>query len=103
MRSECDPALADISFLITDKFQGRGLGTLLMGAAAIAARRNAITRFSADVLAENVPMRAILNHAAIGWNRRRQPSYMAYLRLPTQADSGSRPERRRHSALSWTR
>ena len=67
VRSACDLALADISFLITDKFQGRGLGTLLMGAAAIAAQRNAITRFSADVLAENVPMRAILNHAAIGW------------------------------------
>jgi len=67
VRSAGDHALADISFLITDKFQGRGLGTLLMGAAAIAAQRNAVTRFSADVLAENAPMRAILNHAAIGW------------------------------------
>ena len=67
VRSASDRALADISFLITDQFQGRGLGTLLMGAVAIAARRNGIARFSADVLAENAPMRAILNHAGIKW------------------------------------
>jgi protein lysine acetyltransferase len=67
VRSASDRALADISFLITDEFQGRGLGTLLMGAVAIAARRNGISRFSADVLAENAPMRAILHHAGIKW------------------------------------
>jgi protein lysine acetyltransferase len=60
VRSVSDRALADISFLIEDEFQGRGLGTLLMGAVAIAARRNGIARFCADVLAENVPMRAVL-------------------------------------------
>jgi len=67
VRSGSDRALADISFLITDEFQGRGLGTLLMGAVAIAARRNGIARFSADVLAENAPMRAILRHAGMEW------------------------------------
>jgi len=67
VRSASDPTLADISFLINDEFQGRGLGTLLMGALAIAARRNGISRFCADVLAENAPMRAILNHAGITW------------------------------------
>jgi len=67
VRSASDRTLADISFLINDEFQGRGLGTLLMGALAIAARRNGISRFCADVLAENAPMRAILNHAGITW------------------------------------
>ena len=67
VRSASDRALADISFLITDEFQGRGLGTLLMGAVAIAARRNGISRFAADVLAENAPMRAILDRAGIAW------------------------------------
>ena len=46
VRSASDRALADISFLIEDEFQGRGLGTLLMGALAIAARRNGIARFA---------------------------------------------------------
>jgi len=67
VRSVSDRALADISFLIEDEFQGRGLGTLLMGALAIAARRNGIARFAADVLAENAPMRAILDRAGITW------------------------------------
>jgi protein lysine acetyltransferase len=67
VRSASDRTLADISFLIKDEFQGRGLGTLLMGAVAIAARRNGISRFCADVLAENAPALAILDHAGIRW------------------------------------
>ena len=57
VRSASDRALADISFLIEDEFQGRGLGTLLMGAIAIAARRNGISHFCADVLAGTVHAR----------------------------------------------
>jgi protein lysine acetyltransferase len=67
VRSASDRALADISVLIEDQFQGRGLGTLLMGALAIAARRNGIARFCADVLAENAPARAIPDRADITW------------------------------------
>ena len=67
VRSASDRVLADVSFLIKDEFQGRGWGTLLMGALAIAARRNGISRFSADVLAENTPMRTILDHVGIEW------------------------------------
>ena len=67
VRSASDPALADISLMINDEFQGRGLGTLLIGAVAIAARRNGISRFCADVLAENAPALAIVNHAGIKW------------------------------------
>jgi protein lysine acetyltransferase len=57
VRSASDRTLADISLLINDEFQGRELGTLLVGALAIAARRNGIARFSADVLADNAPAR----------------------------------------------
>jgi protein lysine acetyltransferase len=67
VRSASDRALADISFLIKDEFQGRGLGMLLLGAVAVAARRHGISRFSADVLADNALMRAILDHAGITW------------------------------------
>jgi hypothetical protein len=38
-----------------------------MGAIAIAARRSGIARFCADVLADNAPMRAILDRAGITW------------------------------------
>ena len=67
VRSASDRVLADVSLLIKDEFQGRGWGTLLMGAVAIAARRNGISRFCADVLAENAPMRAVLDQAGITW------------------------------------
>jgi protein lysine acetyltransferase len=40
---------------------------LLLGAVAVAARRHGISRFSADVLADNALMRAILDHAGITW------------------------------------
>lgn len=68
IRSDSDPSVADISFSIMDDVQGRGLGGLLLGALAIAARRHGISRFSADVLAENAPMVAILNRAGMEWD-----------------------------------
>jgi len=82
VRSASDRALADISFLIEDEFQGRGLGTLLMGALAIAARRNGISRFCADVLAENAPMRAILAHAGIKWQSAQAGVVHGYAAVP---------------------
>ena len=64
-RSRSDPSVADIRFSIMDELQGRGLGGLLMGALAIAARRHGVSRFAADVLAENAPMVVILNRAGM--------------------------------------
>jgi protein lysine acetyltransferase len=90
-RSASDTVLADISFLIMDEFQGRGLGTLLMGAAAIAARRNGISRFAADVLAENTPMRAIVNHAGISWEQTKTAVVHGVLEVPDPARFGSTP------------
>ena len=91
VRSVPDRALADISFLIEDEFQGRGLGTLLMGALAIAARRNGIARFAADVLAENAPMRAILAHAGIKWQPAQAGVVHGYAAVPDPGQFGITP------------
>ena len=91
VRSASDRALADISFLIEDEFQGRGLGTLLMGAIAIAARRNGIARFCADVLAENAPMRAILAHAGITWQPAQAGVVHGYVAVPDPGKFGITP------------
>jgi protein lysine acetyltransferase len=91
VRSASDRALADISFLIEDEFQGRGLGTLLMGAIAIAARRNGIARFCADVLAENAPMRAILAHAGIKWQPAQAGVVHGYVAVPDPGKFGITP------------
>jgi protein lysine acetyltransferase len=67
VRSHVDDTVADISFSVFDEFQGRGIGTLLMGAVSVAARRSGISHFTADVLAENKPMLAILDRAHMSW------------------------------------
>ncbi len=91
VRSASDRARADISFLIEDEFQGRGLGTLLMGAIAVAARRNGISRFYADVLAENVPMRAILDRARIKWQPAHAGVVHGYAAVPDPGKFGITP------------
>ena len=91
VRSASDRALADISFMIEDEWQGRGLGTLLMGAVAIAARRNGIARFAADVLAENAPMRAILAHAGIKWQPAQAGVVHGYAAVPDPGQFGITP------------
>jgi protein lysine acetyltransferase len=91
VRSASDRALADISFLIPDEFQRRGLGTLLMGAVAVAARRNGISRFSADVLAENAPMRAILHRAGIRWEHAQAGVMHGCVAIPDPGKFGIMP------------
>ena len=55
--------IAEVAFSVVDDYQGRGLGTFLWGALAVAATENGVDRFRARVLAENEPMRAILRRA----------------------------------------
>jgi CRP-like cAMP-binding protein len=69
VRDEGDPTVAEIAFIIGDDYQGRGIGTFLMGALAVAAAYHGVQRFSARVLTENYPMRAILDHFGAAWQR----------------------------------
>jgi protein lysine acetyltransferase len=54
---------AEVAFAVIDDYQGRGLGTLLLGALAVAARENGVRRFRARLLSDNAPMRAVLRRA----------------------------------------
>jgi CRP-like cAMP-binding protein len=69
VRDEHDPSVAEVAFIVGDAYQGKGIGTFLMGALAIAADYHGIERFSARVLADNLPMRAILDHFGAVWHR----------------------------------
>jgi protein lysine acetyltransferase len=53
-----------------------------MGAVAVAARRNGIARFCADVLAENAPARAILDRAGITWQPAQAGVVHGYAAVP---------------------
>jgi protein lysine acetyltransferase len=92
IRSRSDPSVADISFSIMDDFQGRGLGGLLMGALAVAARCHGISRLSADVLAENAPMVAILDRAGMEWDLAERGVRHGSMGVPEPAVFGIPPD-----------
>jgi CRP-like cAMP-binding protein len=69
VRDENDPTVAEVAFIVADAYQGRGIGTFLMGALAVAAGYDGVQRFTARVLAENFPMRTILDQYGAVWHR----------------------------------
>jgi protein lysine acetyltransferase len=69
VRDENDPTTAEIAFIVGDAYQGRGIGTFLMGALAVTAGYDGVQRFTARVLAENYAMRTILDRFGAVWHR----------------------------------
>jgi protein lysine acetyltransferase len=69
VRDENDPSIAEVAFIVGDAYQGKGVGTFLMGALAVAADYHGVQRFTARVLSDNYPMRAILDHFDAVWHR----------------------------------
>lgn len=69
VRDARHPIVAEVAFTVADAYQGRGIGTFLIGALAVVARLDGIEKFSARVLSENAPMRAILDHHGAYWER----------------------------------
>lgn len=69
VRDERDRTVAEIAFTVADAYQGRGIGTFLIGALSIAARVAGIERFSARMLSDNLPMRTIMDRYGAIWQR----------------------------------
>jgi len=57
------PDVAEVSFLVEDAMQRRGIGTLLLDMLAEIAREHGVNRFSADVLADNHVMLSVFRKA----------------------------------------
>lgn len=57
------PEVAEVSFLVEDAMQRRGIGTVLLDTLAEIAREHGITHFSADVLADNHTMLSVFRKA----------------------------------------
>jgi RimJ/RimL family protein N-acetyltransferase len=68
VRDETDRELAEVAFIVADDYQGRGIGSFLMDALIIAAHVGGIRRFTARVLNDNLPMRAILDRFGAQWH-----------------------------------
>jgi CRP-like cAMP-binding protein len=69
VRDEVDPTIAEIAFTVADAYQGRGIGSFLIGALSIAARVDGVERFSARVLSDNLPMRTMMDRYGAVWQR----------------------------------
>jgi N-acetylglutamate synthase-like GNAT family acetyltransferase len=55
-RQPADPKLAEIAFLVSDDYRGRGIGTLLLTHLAVVASRLGVERFFAETLPTNARM-----------------------------------------------
>lgn len=69
VRDKSDPTVAEIAFTVADAYQGRGIGSFLIGALSIAAEVDGIEKFSARMLSDNGPMRAIMDRHGAVWRR----------------------------------
>lgn len=58
-----DPDEAEVAFNVSDAYQGKGLGSILLEHLAAAARENGIRRFTAEVLPENRKMITVFAEA----------------------------------------
>jgi acetyl coenzyme A synthetase (ADP forming)-like protein len=64
--AEEGPEIAEVSFLVEDAMQRRGIGTILLDTLAELARNSGIARFSADVMADNRIMLSVFRKAGYG-------------------------------------
>jgi RimJ/RimL family protein N-acetyltransferase len=82
VRDVADPTAAEVAFIVGDDYQGRGVGTFLMDALAVAARGDRIKRFTARVLSENYSMRTILDRYGAEWHRDEQGVVTTVIDVP---------------------
>lgn len=59
-QSNQDSGIAELGLVVLDQWQGRGLGRILLRQILAVAARNRITRFTADILADNRRMLHLL-------------------------------------------
>lgn len=82
VRDQHDPTLAEIAFTVADAYQGRGIGTILFAALALAARIDGVTKFQARVLSDNLPARALLDRLDAPWIREEPGVVAATIEVP---------------------
>jgi CRP-like cAMP-binding protein len=89
---ETTPTAAEVAFIVGDDYQGRGIGSFLMEALAVVARSEGIRRFTARVLADNLPMRTILDRYGAQWHRDDMGVVTTAFDVPVMRDLSLSPE-----------
>ena len=65
------PGTAEVAFVVTDEFQGRGIGTLLMRHLVALARAAGLKTLIAEVLPENAAMLKVFENSGLDHSTRR--------------------------------
>ena len=91
VRLDDTPTIAELAVTVVDEFQGRGVGSFLVSATALAAHRNGIDLLRAHVLTDNHRMLAVLERTRGDRDRGR--------RSDPGGGSGHRSRRRMSSAM----
>jgi GNAT superfamily N-acetyltransferase len=63
---------AEIAFAVLDKYQGKGIGSLLLQHLALIGRAQGVREFVADVITDNKPMISVLEHSGFPIERSRE-------------------------------
>ncbi len=77
-----DKERAEVGFTVTDRFQGRGLGTLLLRRLAESAEEDGVAVFEADVLPENHRMLEVFRESGFGIKMHSEPGLIK-IEFPT--------------------
>jgi len=67
-----DRRAAEVAFTVDGRYRGQGIASRLLQHLAAIARGRGITRFEAEVLAENRPMLAVFARSGLVMERRRE-------------------------------
>ena len=67
------PGSAEVAFVVTDRYQGQGVGAELLRHLAAIARDAGLGEFTAEVLPENIPMLKVFEKSGLKVNTKRQP------------------------------
>ena len=86
VRDKDNPASAEIALTVADAYQGRGIGTLLLGALAAAAQVDGIKRFHAQGLSDNVAVRALGDRFQARWQREEPGLVTTTIEVPALDD-----------------
>jgi ribosomal protein S18 acetylase RimI-like enzyme len=70
--AEQKPQSAELAFLTAADYRGRGIASLLLRHLALLAQSAGLSRFVADVLADNEPMLNVFRRSGLGMTQRRE-------------------------------